>query len=132
MVWGSDFRFCYKGNESSKFQHCSPMNLDDPEIPIPFSDVQSRKVDIPSAAPLQARQQISDSAIEKYKQGLIVTPIRNFLRSFSFLPQRLASPSRCSCRTKTNGKIHERPTANARLPARAVPLPMQAMVGKAF
>src|SRR4030042_5939143 len=27
IIWGSDFSFCYQGDEPQNFQHCGPINL---------------------------------------------------------------------------------------------------------
>ncbi len=63
IVWGSDFSFCYQGDEPNKFQHCGPLNLSDPADSVYFTNLK----------PHEARQQMVQNAIQKHKEGFIIT-----------------------------------------------------------
>ena len=73
IVWGSDFSFCYEGDEPIRFQHCGPLNLEDPELPTFFNNRKSREVKFTDLTPKKARQQLVENAIEKHREGFIIT-----------------------------------------------------------
>ncbi|UCE08360.1 MAG: glycosyl hydrolase family 26 [bacterium] len=73
IVWGSDFSFCYEGDEPNRFQHCGPLNLDDPGNITFFKDMKSRKVNFTNLTPHKARKKMVENAVEKHKQGFIIT-----------------------------------------------------------
>ncbi|MBN1998321.1 glycosyl hydrolase family 26 [candidate division KSB1 bacterium] len=73
IVWGSDFSFCYEGDEPIKFQHCGPLNLEVPGDFTSMEDWRSRKVNFTGLTPQEARQKMVANAIEKYQQGFIIT-----------------------------------------------------------
>ena len=39
VIWGSDFSFCYKGDEPQHYQHCGPINLTMPGDSLKFTDL---------------------------------------------------------------------------------------------
>lgn len=63
IVWGSDFSFCYQGDEPNKFQHCGPLNLSDPVDSVYFTNLK----------PHEARKKMVQNAIQKNKEGFIIT-----------------------------------------------------------
>jgi len=63
IVWGSDFSFCYRGDEPNKFQHCGPLNLSDPADSVYFTNLK----------PHEAKQKMVQNAIQKYNEGFIIT-----------------------------------------------------------
>ena len=71
IVWGSDFSFCYDGEQPMRFLHCGPLNLTDP------GSVNYRNPgDVEFFSNLtaeEARQQMVDNAIQKYSEGYIIT-----------------------------------------------------------
>jgi mannan endo-1,4-beta-mannosidase len=73
IVWGSDFSFCYEGNEPIRFQHCGPLNLEDPGNITSPEAMQSRKVAVTGLTPHEARMNLVDTVIRKYREGFIIT-----------------------------------------------------------
>jgi mannan endo-1,4-beta-mannosidase len=73
VVWGSDFSFCYQGDEPHKFQHCGPLNLSDPGKITSFEELKSHKVSFTGLTPPEARQQLVQNAIAKHREGFIIT-----------------------------------------------------------
>jgi mannose/cellobiose epimerase-like protein (N-acyl-D-glucosamine 2-epimerase family) len=73
IVWGSDFSFCYEGEEPGKFQHCGPLNLDPPDTPAASQAPQSGKANFTGLTPNGARQKLVENAIKKHREGYIVT-----------------------------------------------------------
>lgn len=63
LVWGSDFSFCYDGDEPRKYHHCGPLNLSDPGDEVYYTGM----------TPAEARQSLVDQAIQKYREGHIIT-----------------------------------------------------------
>ncbi len=63
IVWGSDFSFSYQGDKPQWFQHCGPLNLSDPSDSVYFTNL----------TPTEARQKMVQNAIQKYKEGYIIT-----------------------------------------------------------
>jgi mannan endo-1,4-beta-mannosidase len=63
LIWGSDFSFCYMGNEPQKFQHCGPLNLTAVEEPLYYLDT----------TPEEVRKRLVETAIRMGKEGYIVT-----------------------------------------------------------
>ncbi len=69
IVWGSDFSFCYQGDEPHQFQHCGPLNLSAPgEIPSLETSVHFTDL-----TPSAAREQLVQNAIAKHREGFIIT-----------------------------------------------------------
>ena len=73
VVWGSDFSFCYEGNEPDHFQHCGPLNLSDPGKDSSLDDLRSDEVRFTGLKPHEARQNLVKRVIEKYRAGYIIT-----------------------------------------------------------
>lgn len=73
IVWGSDFSFCYEGDEPQRYRHCGPMNLLEPGIPIQGKDQNSADDLFTGLEPRDARQKMVAHAIEKHKEGYIIT-----------------------------------------------------------
>jgi len=63
VIWGSDFSFCYQGKEPQHFQHCGPLNLT-----MPGESVRETGL-----APEEARERLVQSAIQKHREGFIIT-----------------------------------------------------------
>jgi mannan endo-1,4-beta-mannosidase len=63
VVWGSDFSFCVEGDNYYSFQHCGPLNLSDPSDSAYFLDLVME----------EARQQMVEEIISRYRQGYIIT-----------------------------------------------------------
>lgn len=72
IVWGSDFSFAYEGDQPERFQHCGPLNLPDPgsNMDVPRSE---RVVEILDVSPHEMRQAMVQNAIEKHREGFIIT-----------------------------------------------------------
>ena len=62
-VWGSDFSFCYDGNEPHKIQHCGPLNMLPP----------GNNCGPTGITPEQARAALIKNTKERYSEGHIVT-----------------------------------------------------------
>ena len=73
IVWGSDFSFCYEGDEPIRFLHCGPLNLSDPGNITSHEALQSLDVDFIGLTPHEARQNLVNSVIDKYHDGFIIT-----------------------------------------------------------
>lgn len=73
IVWGSDFSFCYEGDEPIKFQHCGPLNLDDPGNITSNETMQSLEVKVTDLTPNEARQDLVKNVIARYREGFIIT-----------------------------------------------------------
>ena len=73
IVWGSDFSFSYDGEEPTRFQHCGPINIDDPGNLRSFKDFRNHKANITDLTPEAARTRLVKNAIEKYREGYIIT-----------------------------------------------------------
>jgi mannan endo-1,4-beta-mannosidase len=73
IVWGSDFSFCYQGDEPHKFQHCGPINIPDPGDIRSFEDWKTREVSMTGLKPHAAREKLVQNAIEKHREGFIIT-----------------------------------------------------------
>jgi mannan endo-1,4-beta-mannosidase len=73
IVWGSDFSFCYEGNEPVLYQHCGPINLPDPETMTSYEAIQSLDVEITDLTPREARRRLVETAITKHREGCIIT-----------------------------------------------------------
>ena len=71
IVWGSDFSFCYQGDQPIRFLHCGPLNLMDPGD-ANYSDPGENDY-FTGLSPHQARQQLVQNAIQKHKEGYIIT-----------------------------------------------------------
>ena len=65
VIWGSDFSFCYAGDTPRKFQHCGPLNISDPG--------EWNVSEITDVTPEEARQKLVQTAINKHKEGHIIT-----------------------------------------------------------
>jgi mannan endo-1,4-beta-mannosidase len=63
LVWGSDFSFAYNGRSPKSFQHCGPLNLTDPDLPVGYVDL----------TPETARAALVKNAIAEHKKGHIIT-----------------------------------------------------------
>jgi len=63
LIWGSDFSFCYRGNEPQKFQHCGPLNLTAFGEPLYYLN----------ATPEEVRQRLVETAVRMNKEGYIIT-----------------------------------------------------------
>lgn len=63
LVWGSDLSFCYQGNEAQRYHHCGPLNLSDPADSVCFTGLTPKK----------ALQNMVETAIQKHRQGHIIT-----------------------------------------------------------
>ncbi|MFC1569200.1 glycoside hydrolase family 26 protein [bacterium] len=72
IVWGSDFSFCYEGDEPDQFQHCGPLNLKDPGNRMSLDDMPPRNV-FTDLTPQEARQELIKTVIEKHREGYIIT-----------------------------------------------------------
>ena len=73
IVWGSDFSFCYEGDEPIRFLHCGPLNLSDPGNITSHEALQSLDVDFTGLTPHEARQNLVNTVIDKYREGFIIT-----------------------------------------------------------
>jgi mannan endo-1,4-beta-mannosidase len=73
IVWGSDFSFCYEGDEPIRFQHCGPLNLSDPGNTTSFENLRAHQASFTNLKPHEARQKMVQNAIEKHKEGFIIT-----------------------------------------------------------
>ena len=73
IVWGSDFSFCYQGDEPIRFQYCGPINLADPGTMTLFESIQSLDVNYTGLTPATARQNLVKTVIEKHAEGFIIT-----------------------------------------------------------
>ena len=73
IVWGSDFSFCYVGNEPIRFQNSGPLNLDDPGNSTSFETLQSLKVNVTDLTPHEARQNLVETIKARYREGFIIT-----------------------------------------------------------
>jgi mannan endo-1,4-beta-mannosidase len=73
MVFGSDFSFSYKGDQPIRFQHCGPINIDDPGNLTSFEDLKTHTAHITDLTPEKARAALVKNAIEKYREGFIIT-----------------------------------------------------------
>jgi len=63
VIWGSDFSFAYEGDAPQKFQHCGPLNLTNPPEPLAYLKL----------TPQEARERMIKTAIQKHKDGYIIT-----------------------------------------------------------
>ncbi|MBN2320181.1 MAG: glycosyl hydrolase family 26 [Acidobacteria bacterium] len=72
-VWGSDFSFCYEGDEPIRFQHCGPLNLPDPGNITSYDALQSLDVGFTGLTPHEARQNMVDTVIDRHSEGFIIT-----------------------------------------------------------
>jgi mannan endo-1,4-beta-mannosidase len=63
IVWGSDFSFCYEGEEPKKFQHCGPINLTMPGDSLFMTGLTPKK----------ARGRLVRNAIKLSREGFIIT-----------------------------------------------------------
>jgi mannan endo-1,4-beta-mannosidase len=73
IVFGSDFSFSYDGKEPIRFQHCGPINIDDPGKLTSFEDLKTHTAHITDLTPQEARSSLVKNAIEKYREGFIIT-----------------------------------------------------------
>ena len=73
VVWGSDFSFCYEGDEPIRFQHCGPLNLADPGDIASFEVLPSLDVEFTGLTPHEARQGLVDTIIARHGEGFIIT-----------------------------------------------------------
>lgn len=73
IVFGSDFSFSYDGDEPIRFQHCGPINIDDPGKLTSFEDRKTHAAHITDLTPQEARLTLVKNVIEKYKEGFIIT-----------------------------------------------------------
>jgi len=73
IVWGSDFSFCYEGEDPIQFQHCGPINLPDPDNLAVFESMQSLDVAFTNLTPGEARWNLVETATAKHKEGFIIT-----------------------------------------------------------
>lgn len=72
-VWGSDFSYCYEGDEPIRFQDSGPINLGDPDNIASYEAMQSMDVDITDLTPYEARQNLVETVIAKHRKGFIIT-----------------------------------------------------------
>lgn len=72
-VWGSDFSFCYEGDEPIRFQHCGPLNLPDPGNITSYEALQSLDVEFNELTPHEARQALVNRVIDRHSEGFIIT-----------------------------------------------------------
>jgi len=72
-VWGSDFSFCYEGDEPIRFLHCGPLNLGDPDAIASYEALQSREVEYTGLSPDETRQALVNTVIDRHNEGFIIT-----------------------------------------------------------
>ena len=63
IIWGSDFSFCYEGDEPKNYQHCGPINLSMPGDSLYTTDL----------TPEQARSRLVRNVIKLNHEGFIIT-----------------------------------------------------------
>jgi mannan endo-1,4-beta-mannosidase len=62
-IWGSDFSFCYEGEEPKNYQHCGPINLTMP----------GDSLRVTGLTPEEARDRLVKNVIRLHREGFIIT-----------------------------------------------------------